>query len=59
MNNEKNTIGEEQIRKKEIEEWMRYAKEDYNLVQHLYRGDYYPKPLEIICFHCEQATEKQ
>lgn len=37
---------------------MRYAKEDYNLVQHLYRGDYNPKPLEIICYHCEQATEK-
>ena len=37
---------------------MRYAKEDYNLVQHLYRGDYYPKPLEIICYHCERATEK-
>lgn len=26
MNNEKNTIGEEQIRKKEVEEWMRYVK---------------------------------
>jgi len=47
-----------QSKKKEVSEWMRYAKEDYDLVQHLYRGDYYPKPLEIICYHCEQATEK-
>ena len=58
MNKNQSVSTENQMRKKEASEWMRYAKEDYNLVQHLYRGDYYPKPLAIICYHCEQATEK-
>ena len=58
MSNDQIQPSEAQSKKKEVSEWMRYAKEDYDLVQHLYRGDYYPKPLEIICYHCEQATEK-
>lgn len=58
MSNNQATPDDDQVRKREVTEWMKYAKEDYDLVQHLYRGDYYPKPLEIICYHCEQATEK-
>ena len=46
------------LRQEEYDLWMRYANADYDLVQHLYFGDYYPKPLEIICYHCQQAAEK-
>ena len=40
-----------------IREWMGYAERDYGVAKHLYE-DYYPKPWEIICFHCQQAAEK-
>ena len=46
------------VRLQEYELWMRYAQADYDLVSHIYFGDYYPKPLEIICYHCQQAAEK-
>lgn len=42
-----NGMSEEMLRKKETAAWMRYAKEDYNLVQYLYRGEYYPKLNEM------------
>ena len=46
------------MRSEETAQWMRYAQNDYDLVSHLFYGDYYPKPLEIICYHCSQAAEK-
>lgn len=58
MNDKTLKSAEALTREKEVADWMKYAKEDYDLVQHLFRGAYYPKPLEIICYHCEQATEK-
>ena len=33
------------------------AKQDYGVAKHLYEN-YYPKPYEIICYHCQQAVEK-
>ena len=47
-----------QLLAEESAEWMRFAQNDYDLVQHLYHGDYYPKPLEIICYHCSLTVEK-
>ena len=47
-----------QARKEEAALWMDYAVGDRDLVHHLYYGDYYPKRLEIICYHCSQAVEK-
>ena len=38
-------------------EWFRFAQTDYGVAEHLF-GNYHPKPLEIICFHCQQAVEK-
>lgn len=46
------------VRLQEYEQWMQYAQADYDLVKHVWFGDYYPKPLEIICYHCQQAAEK-
>ena len=40
-----------------IKEWMDFAKMDYLTAKHLY-GNMYPKPLEIICYHCQQSIEK-
>ena len=38
-------------------EWLTYAENDLGVAKHLF-DTYYPKPLFIICFHCQQAAEK-
>jgi len=40
-----------------IREWVDFADMDYRTAKHLY-AHMYPKPLEIICYHCQQAIEK-
>lgn len=34
-----------------IQEWIDFAKMDFLTAKHLYEH-MYPKPLEIICYHC-------
>ena len=41
----------------ETSTWLEMAKTDYGVANHLF-DNYYPKPLEIICYHCQQAAEK-
>jgi HEPN domain-containing protein len=43
--------------RKIVEEWMQFAEMDYKTAIFLYET-MYPKPLEIICYHCQQAVEK-
>ena len=40
-----------------LKEWMEFARMDFLTVKHLYEH-MYPKPLEIICYHCQQTVEK-
>ena len=37
--------------------WLQFAKTDLGVAEHLDK-EYYPKPFEIICYHCQQAAEK-
>ena len=37
--------------------WFRRAQDDYAVACHLFQ-DFHPKPLEIICYQCQQAVEK-
>lgn len=41
----------------EAREWYEMAATDLGVAKHL-DATYYPKPLEIICYHCQQAAEK-
>lgn len=41
----------------ETKQWIHFSDMDYGVAQHLF-DTYYPKPYEIICYHCEQAAEK-
>lgn len=41
----------------DAKEWLTYAEADLGVAKHLFRT-YYPKPLAIICYHCQQAAEK-
>lgn len=41
----------------EMKEWYDLAIMDLGVAKHL-ESTYYPKPVEIICYHCQQAAEK-
>lgn len=41
----------------ETRQWIQLADMDYGVAEHLYET-YYPKPYEIICYHCQQSAEK-
>ena len=40
-----------------ISSWLAYANADYDTAAFLYEKQY-PRQLEIICYHCQQAAEK-
>ena len=40
-----------------IDEWLRFANMDLDLAKHSF-ATMHPAPLEIICYHCQQAAEK-
>mgnify|MGYP000858741346 FL=1 len=39
-----------------VKEWLNFANKDINSAKYLL--GMHPVPLEIICYHCEQAAEK-
>lgn len=41
----------------DAKEWTAFAEADLEVAVHLTKT-FRPKPLEIICFHCQQASEK-
>jgi len=41
----------------ELEQWFSIANSDYNIAEHIFNS-MYPKPLEAVCFHCQQCAEK-
>ncbi len=45
------------MKNKLIQQWIDFAKMDFLTAKHLYEH-MYPKPLEIICYHCQQCVEK-
>jgi HEPN domain-containing protein len=41
----------------EVSEWIRLAEMDIATAHHMF-NTFHPKPLEIVCFHSQQAVEK-
>jgi len=41
----------------DIQKWFDFADSDLGVAKHL-RDTYHPVPIEIICYHCQQAAEK-
>lgn len=41
----------------QVEDWMNSARTDLGVARHL-NETYHPKPVEIICYHSQQAAEK-
>ena len=40
-----------------LSEWLRLVEMDMATARHMFET-YHPKPLEIVCFHAQQAAEK-
>jgi len=40
-----------------VSEWFRLAEMDRATAHHMFYT-YFPKPIEIVCFHAQQAAEK-
>ena len=40
-----------------VQEWLKTAETDLGVAQHLFEH-YHPKPIEIVCYHCQQSAEK-
>jgi len=40
-----------------IKEWLRFAITDYEMAVTLFKN-MHPKPLEGVCYHCQQSAEK-
>ena len=40
-----------------VKEWLEIAHNDYTSAKFLF-DNMHPKPLEIICYHCQQSAEK-
>ncbi|MCL2351373.1 MAG: HEPN domain-containing protein [Firmicutes bacterium] len=41
----------------DISEWIRLAEMDLATAHHMFKT-FHPKPLEVVCFHSQQAAEK-
>jgi len=41
----------------DVNEWIRFAQTDYDCALKLAEV-FYPTPIEIICYHCQQSAEK-
>ena len=42
----------------EYREWLNFAQTDYNCAAYLNQSPFHPRPLNVICYHCQQAAEK-
>ena len=42
----------------EFKEWLDFAQTDYDCAYYLSTAPLYPKPFNVICYHCQQAAEK-
>lgn len=40
-----------------VSEWLAISETDLGVARYLYEN-YHPKPIEIICYHCQQSAEK-
>jgi len=40
-----------------VKEWFEFAASDLRVASHMF-DNMHPKPLEIICYHCQQCVEK-
>lgn len=42
----------------EYKEWLTFARTDFESAKYLDGAPFHPRPLNVICYHCQQAAEK-
>ena len=42
----------------EYKAWLTFAYTDYESAKYLNGAQFHPRPLHVICYHCQQAVEK-
>jgi len=42
----------------EYREWLAFARTDFESAKYLNGAPFHPRPLNAICYHCQQAAEK-
>lgn len=42
----------------EYKEWLTFARTDFESAKYLDGASFHPRPLNVICYHCQQAAEK-
>ncbi|MBR3505233.1 MAG: HEPN domain-containing protein [Clostridia bacterium] len=42
----------------ECRAWLAFAQTDYDCAEYLNKAPLHPRPLNVICYHCQQAAEK-
>ena len=42
----------------EYKEWLIFARTDFESAKYLDGAPFHPRPLNVICYHCQQAAEK-
>ena len=50
---------EEVDQMEEYKEWLTFAQTDFDCAEYLSKAPFHPRPLNVICYHCQQAAEKR
>lgn len=58
MDKEKNIQIDILDQENEYKAWLEYSKIDYDCAVYLNEAPMHPRPMNIICYHCQQAAEK-
>mgnify|MGYP002624386555 CR=1 FL=1 len=58
MDKEKNIQIDILDQENEYKAWLEYSKIDYDCAVCLNEAPMHPRPMNIICYHCQQAAEK-
>ncbi len=45
-------------RNDEYKDWLTFSQTDFECAKYLNGAPFYPRPLNVICYHCQQAAEK-
>ena len=66
MNDERKSLPDESVnipldvtgQEEEYREWLVFARTDFDSAKYLDNAPFHPRPLNVICYHCQQAAEK-
>ena len=58
MNGDEKKLNDAAEQEEEYKVWMAFARTDFESAKYLMGAPFHPRPLNVICYHCQQAAEK-